>query len=132
MERVPDGRIGIWMTSALVIGTIIGAGIFMLPVSLAPLGPNAVVGWILSILGALAIAFSLARLSKLGGDGIQANIERQLGKNAAFLVAWSFWISNLAAEASVAIGGASALSWINQVFAGTAIVITVIFMSDAF
>jgi APA family basic amino acid/polyamine antiporter len=132
MERVPDGRIGIWMTSALVIGTIIGAGIFMLPVSLAPLGPNAVVGWILSILGALAIAFSLARLSKLGGDGIQANIERQLGKNAAFLVAWSFWISNLAAEAAVAIGGASALSWINPAFAGPAFVITVAVASVAF
>ena len=32
--------IGIWMTTALVIGTIIGSGIFMLPVSLAPLGRN--------------------------------------------------------------------------------------------
>jgi len=27
-----DGKMGIWMTSALVVGTIIGAAIFMLPV----------------------------------------------------------------------------------------------------
>ncbi|MEA2755819.1 MAG: basic amino acid/polyamine antiporter, family [Aliidongia sp.] len=120
-----DGRIGIWMTTALAIGTMIGAGIFMLPVALAPLGANAVIGWILSSVGALAIAFSLARLSTLGGDGFQANIERQLGKGPAFLAAWSFWVSNLAAQAAVAIAGASALSWINPAFTGPGFVIPV-------
>ena len=44
MAKANDGRIGLWMTGALVVGTMIGAGIFMLPVSLAPLGPNAIVG----------------------------------------------------------------------------------------
>ena len=120
-----DGRIGIWMTSAIVVGTMIGAGIFMLPVSLAPLGANAVIGWILSSIGALCIAFSLARLSSLGGDGIQANIERQWGRHAAFLVAWSFWVSNWAAQAAVAIAGASALSWISPAYAGQGFVIPV-------
>jgi APA family basic amino acid/polyamine antiporter len=120
-----DGRIGIWMTSALVVGTMIGSGIFMLPVSLAPLGANAPIGWVLSSLGALAIAFALARLSRLGGDGIQANIETQLGRGAAFLVAWSFWVSNWVAQAAVAIAGASALSWIDPVFAGPGFVIPV-------
>lgn len=125
MGAPTDGRIGIWMTSAVVVGTMIGAGIFMLPVSLAPLGANAVVGWVLSVLGALAIAFSLARISQLGGDGIQANIERQLGRLPAFLVAWSFWVSNWAAQAAVAIAGASALSWISPAFAGPGFVIPV-------
>ena len=118
MGAPTDGRIGIWMTSALVVGTMIGSGIFMLPASLAPLGANAVAGWVLSSVGALSIAFSLARLSQLGGDGIQANIERQLGPTAAFLVAWCFWVSNWAAQAAVAIAGASALSWISPAYAG--------------
>ena len=39
------------MTSALVVGTIIGSGIFMLPVSLAPLGLNALIGWLISGVG---------------------------------------------------------------------------------
>jgi APA family basic amino acid/polyamine antiporter len=111
------------MTSALVVGTMIGSGIFMLPVSLAPLGANAVAGWMFSSIGALCIAFSLARLSRLGGDGIQANIERQLGKAAAFLVAWAFWVSNQAAQAALAIAGASALSWISPAYAGPGFVI---------
>lgn len=106
---------GIWMTSALVVGTIIGAGIFMLPVSLAPLGANVLVGWLVSGVGVLCIAFALAQVSRLGGDGIQANIEREFGPLVAFLVAWAFWFSNWVAAASVAIGGASALSFIGLV-----------------
>ncbi|HEX4737210.1 MAG TPA: amino acid permease [Allosphingosinicella sp.] len=125
MGEAKDSRIGIWMTGALVVGTMIGSGIFLLPVSLAPLGANAMVGWILSSAGAIAIAFALARLSTLGGEGIQANIERQLGRHVAFLVAWSFWVSNWAAGAAVAIAGASALSWISPAFAGPGFVIPV-------
>lgn len=132
MEAPTDGRIGIWMTSALVVGSMIGAGIFMLPVSLAPMGANAVVGWVLSSVGALTTAFALARLSQLGGEGIQANIERQLGRTAAFLMAWSFWVSSWAAQAAVAIAGASALAWISPVFAGPGFVIPAAIGSVAF
>ena len=109
---------GMWMTSALVVGTIIGAGIFMLPVALAPLGMNAVIGWLVSGAGILCIAYGMARLSRLGGQGIQANIEKEFGPTVAFLVAWSFWISNCAAQASIAIGTASALSFAGIDFGG--------------
>ena len=49
----------------------------------------------------------LARLSTLGGDGIQANIERQLGATTGFLVAWAFWVSNWVGLGALAIAGAS-------------------------
>ena len=111
MADANDGKIGLWMTTALVIGTIIGAGIFMLPVALAPLGANAIIGWLLSGAGILCIAYGMARLSRLGGQGIQANVEQEFGPTVGFLVAWSFWVSNCAAQASIAIGTASALSF---------------------
>lgn len=113
-----SAMIGMWMTSALVVGTIIGAGIFMLPVSLAPLGRNALIGWIVSGVGVLCIAYGMARLSRLGGEGIQANVEREYGSTVAFLVAWSFWVSNWVAQASVAIGAASALAFAGVNFGG--------------
>ena len=125
MERTIDSRMGIWMTSALVVGTMIGAGIFMVPVALAPLGANAVIGWIVSSVGALCIAFGLARLSALSGDGIQANIEQTLGKYPAYLVARTFWFSNWVTQAAVAIGGASALSWVDPHLSGVDFVIPV-------
>ena len=127
-----ERSIGIWITSSIVVGTMIGSGIFMLPVSLAPFGAIAIFGWMLSSVGALCIAFALARLSRLGGQGIQANVERQLGAHSAFLVAWSFWISNWVSEAAVAIAGASALSWISPNFAGNGFVIPVAIGSVAF
>jgi APA family basic amino acid/polyamine antiporter len=120
MNGADDGKIGLWMTTALVIGTIIGAGIFMLPVALAPLGVNAIIGWLISGAGILCIAYGMARLSRLGGQGIQANVEQEFGPTVAFLVAWSFWISNCAAQASIAIGTASALSFAGIDFGGQA------------
>lgn len=125
MGDTADRRMGLWMTSALVVGTMIGSGIFMLPVSLAPLGANAIPAWLLSSAGALCIAFALARLSRLGGDGIQANIERELGRAPAYLAAWAFWVSNWVAQAAIAIAGASALSWVNPSYSGPGFVIPV-------
>jgi len=107
---VRDHKLGVWMTGGLVVGSMIGSGIFMLPVSLAPLGMNAIAGWVISILGALAIAFALASLGRSGPGGIHAYIERAFGPTAAFLVTWAFWISNIAAQAGLAIATASALS----------------------
>jgi len=123
MGEREGNRIGIWMTTAMVVGTMVGAGIFMLPASLAPLGPNALVGWVVSATGALCIGFALSRLSRLGGDGFQANVERELGPMPAFLAAWAFWVSSWVAQAAVAIAGASALSWMSPDYAGAGFVI---------
>ncbi|HEX3422517.1 MAG TPA: hypothetical protein VHS33_03830 [Sphingomicrobium sp.] len=94
MTTSSDSKMGIWMTSALVVGTIIGAAIFMLPVSLAPLGFNSLIGWLISGIGAVCIAYALAQFSRFGGEGIQANIEREFSPTVAFLVTWSFWVSD--------------------------------------
>jgi APA family basic amino acid/polyamine antiporter len=105
--------IGIWMTTALVIGTIIGSGIFMLPVALAPLGANSLIAWLVSGIGVICIAYGMGRLSTLGGGGIQANVEKEFGPTAGFLVAWSFWASNATAQGAVAVAAASAMSFVS-------------------
>ena len=119
MASSGDGKLGPWMTLALVVGSIIGAGIFMLPVSLAPLGPNAIYGWLISGLGALCIAFALSRLVTADGAGLQAYVERSFGPLAGFVVAWSFWMSQMASNAAVAIAAASATSRISPALAQT-------------
>ena len=125
MSREQDCPMGQWMTGALVVGTMIGSGIFMLPASLALLGVNAIIGWSVSSAGALCIAYSLASLSRSGGDGIQANIERELGATAGYIVAWAFWVSVWTSLAAIAIAGASALSFVNAAFAGPSFVLVV-------
>ena len=118
VEPRPEDQLGIWMTTAIVVGSMIGAGIFLLPVALAPLGINAIAGWVISSIGALCIAFSLAQLTSAGGAGIQAHIENAFGPTVAYLVAWSFWCSNWAGNAGFAIAFAAALSWISPGLGG--------------
>lgn len=133
MSETDDGKMGFWMTAALVVGTIIGGAIFMLPVSLGPLGLNALISWLISGVGAMCIVFGLAQISRFGGEGIQANIEREFGPTSGFLATWSFWVSNWVAQASVAVATASALSFIGgganmvvPVAIGCVLVVTVV------
>lgn len=37
--------LGLWAALALVVGNMIGSGIYLLPATLAPLGANAMIGW---------------------------------------------------------------------------------------
>ena len=66
----PDNRddakrpMGLWMALALVMGSMIGSGVFLLPASLAPLGWNSVFGWLITVAGALCIATVFAQLSR--------------------------------------------------------------------
>ena len=107
-----DAPMGLWMTLALVVGTMIGAGVFLLPKSLAPLGANALIGWLVSGLGATSIAFSLSLVTRKGDGGIQAYIERSFGPTIGYLVTWALWCSNWAASATLGIATASALAWL--------------------
>jgi APA family basic amino acid/polyamine antiporter len=126
-SAAPTRQLGFWMTSALVVGTMIGSGIFMLPVSLAPYGPNAVVGWIVSGVGAVSLAFAMGFLARDGGHGIQAYIERAFGPFVAFLATFAFWVSSWAAIAAVAIVGASVAARLIPALAGdTSIAVTAV------
>lgn len=111
-------QLGFWMTWALVVGTMIGSGIFLLPTVLAPLGGNAIAGWIVSGLGAVALAYSIGRLAREGGHGIQSYIERAFGPFVAFLATFAFWVSTWTALAAVSVAGAAAIGRIVPAMSG--------------
>ena len=111
-------QLGFWMTWAVAVGTMIGSGIFMLPASLAPFGANAIAGWVVSGLGAVALAFCIGRLAKAGGNGIQAYVEGAFGPFVAFLTTFAFWISTWAALAAVAVAGGAAVGRIVPALGG--------------
>lgn len=120
-NRVLAARpLGFWMALALVMGNMIGSGVFMLPASLAPYGWNAVYGWVLTIGGSLCLAFvfaSLARaMPKAGGP--HGFVEAAFGHLPAFMISWSFIISTLVAIAALATAGVSYLSAFSPGIAG--------------
>lgn len=104
--------LGLWMCAALVVGNMIGSGVFMLPASLAPYGWNAVIAWVLTIGGSLCLAYVFAKLAQAfpRAGGPFAYTEEAFGRTAGFLVAWSYWISVWVANAAIAIAAVSYFS----------------------
>jgi APA family basic amino acid/polyamine antiporter len=83
------------MTVALVMGNMIGSGIFLVPASLAPYGALGLAGWLISTVGALCLAAVFAHLAQIdpAAGGPYAYTRRAFGDLPAFLVAWGYWIS---------------------------------------
>lgn len=97
---------------ALVIGSQIGSGIFLLPTSLAPFGPLSLLGWVLSGAGALLLALVFSQLSMhiSKGGGPHVYIEKAFGKKAAFFTAWTYWVISWASSIAVIVAAISYLS----------------------
>jgi APA family basic amino acid/polyamine antiporter len=102
--------LGPWLTFALVIGGVVGSGIFYLPVALAPLGGSVPIGWLIGGVGVMAIAYCASRIVSPDGGGLQAYVEQELGPAAGFMVTWMTWNSSWIGVPAVALATAAALS----------------------
>ncbi len=98
--------LGFWMCTALVVGNIIGIGIFTMPADLAPYGLNALTGWLVNVIGCTLLALSFSGLARAfpRDDGPAAYTTRAFGRGAAFIVMWCYWVSIWVANAAIAIG----------------------------
>lgn len=125
--RPPRRLMGFWMCLALVVGNIVGSGVYMLPASLAPHGLNSIFGWIVTAGGAVALATVFARLAKLypeaGGPYVYARVA--FGEGVGFLMAWGYWMGVWVGNAAIAIGTvaylAELLPWIKNTPGGPAL-----------
>jgi len=103
--------LGLWSATALVVGSMIGSGAFLLPSALAPYGLASLAGWAVTLCGALLLASTFARLSALwpqsGGPYVYAR--NAFGEFVGFTVAWSYWVSVWCANAAIAVAFAGSL-----------------------
>jgi APA family basic amino acid/polyamine antiporter len=103
-----DRVLGPWMGTALVIGTIIGSGIFKKPKNVAIEVPEfglALAAWVLIgvlvLMGALALAEVAVLLPRAGGNYVF--LREAYGRWAGFLWGWvEFWIIRTASIAALA------------------------------
>lgn len=56
-------KIGLFACTGVVAGNMMGSGIALLPANLASIGGIAIWGWIISIIGAMSLAYVYARLA---------------------------------------------------------------------
>lgn len=99
-------KIGFWTCTALVVGNVIGMGIFILPASLAPYGFNALIGWMVTLAGCLVLARVFAHISRAlpGADGPYEYIRSTIGDMPAYMALWAYWVSLWLTNAALATG----------------------------
>jgi len=104
-KKNSEGKLGLVMCTALVIGNMIGSGIYLLPSSLARYGGISILGWLFTTAGAVVLAMVFARLSRLvsRSGGPYAFVHQGFGEFAGFLVAWGYWISIWTGNAAISV-----------------------------
>lgn len=103
--RQDTPALGFWTAVALVMGNMIGSGVFLLPASLAPYGGISLVGWVVSAGGAVLLALVFARLAAANpaAGGPYAYTRAAFGDLPGFLVAWGYWISAWSTNAALSV-----------------------------
>ncbi|MGA8260084.1 MAG: amino acid permease, partial [Arenicellales bacterium] len=111
-----SNRLGLTALSGIVIGSMIGSGAYSLPQNMAAgAGPGAVIiGWIITAIGVLALAFVYQDLSMRRPDldaGPYAYARAGFGPFIGFNSAWGYWLSAWLGNVSYAVLIFSALSF---------------------
>ncbi|MFD3324977.1 amino acid permease [Streptomyces sp. NPDC058701] len=105
-------RFGLPVATCLVMGNIIGGGIFLLPAAVAPFGTISLVAFAVLTVGAIALALVFGRLARrhprTGGPYVYARAA--FGDFAGFLAAWSYWITTWVSNAALAVAAVGYLS----------------------
>ena len=123
VSEVPP-KIGLMTSTALVVGNMIGSGVFLLPATLAAYGGISLLGWIGSSVGAIFLALLFSNLSKIvknSTGGPYAFTRVGLGDFPAYLVAWGYWFSIWCTNAAIAVTFVSYLTVFFPVLATNAV-----------
>jgi APA family basic amino acid/polyamine antiporter len=82
---------------SIVMGNMIGSGVFLLPASLAAYRGLSLVGWVVSAAGSVMLALVFARLARQlpATGGLYAYTRAAFGDFAGFLVLWGYWLASV-------------------------------------
>lgn len=112
-DQQASNKIGLWTSTSLVVGNMIGAGIFLMPAAMASFGGISLLGWVFSAIGSFFIAKVFSNLSKLipsANGGPYAYTRAGFGDFAGFLVAWGYCLSICCANTAIVVSFISAMS----------------------
>jgi arginine:ornithine antiporter/lysine permease len=107
-----SNKLGFWVLTALVVGNMVGSGIFMLPRSLSEAASPAGVisAWLTTGFGVLMMALVFGNLAirkpnLTGGPQIYAKELFKQGSQASilsgFMSSWGYWVGNLAGNVAI-------------------------------
>lgn len=120
-HAAPQRKLGLSLLVALVVGSIIGSGIFGLPQNMA-VGASAgaiVIGWVITGIGMLMLAFvyqMLAIKKPELDNGIYAYARALSGDYVGFNSAWGYWLSAWIGNVGYLVAAFSALGYFYPAF----------------
>ncbi|MAA98143.1 MAG: arginine/agmatine antiporter [Stappia sp.] len=106
-------KIGLVPATLMVAGNMMGSGVFMLPANLAAIGGIAVVGWLITLVGALALALVFAKLAALdpAAGGPYAYTRKAFGDYMGFQTNLIYWLANVVGNVGLAVAGLGYLTY---------------------
>jgi APA family basic amino acid/polyamine antiporter len=96
--------LGLTSATGLVVGSIVGTGVFTMPAVLAGAGTMGILVLAVVAVGAMLLAVLFGQLSKRvpsSDGGLYAYSRHEFGDFAGFLVGWCYWIQAWAGNAAI-------------------------------
>ena len=96
--------LGLTSATGLVIGSIIGTGVFTMPAVLAGAGTSSLIVLAVIAVGAMLLAILFGQLTRRvpnSDGGLYAYARHEFGDFAGYLVGWCYWIQAWAGNAAI-------------------------------
>jgi len=103
-ETPPPHLLGLGSSTALVVGSIIGTGVFTMPAVMAGAGTSSIITLAVIAVGALILGVLFGQLTKRVPNvdgGLYAYARHEFGDFAGYLTAWCYWITCWAGNAAI-------------------------------
>jgi arginine:agmatine antiporter len=114
--------VGLFGATTLVAGSMVGSGIYLLPVSLGAVGSISILGWIAATAAALAVAGVFAWLGPLApqAQGLPDYVEAGIGPFFGVQTAVAYWAQCIIGSVAIGIAAAGAAGYLIPALAGPA------------
>jgi APA family basic amino acid/polyamine antiporter len=102
--EAPTRALGLPSATALVIGSIIGTGVFTMPAVMAGAGTSSLITLVIISVGAVLLGLLFGQLTKRvphNEGGLYAYARHEFGDFAGYLTAWCYWITCWAGNAAI-------------------------------
>lgn len=106
-------KVGVVAATLMVCGNIMGSGVFLLPSSLAAVGGVAIYGWVVTIIGAMSLAFVYAKFASFddSAGGSYAYVRKGLGNYMGYQTNLVYWFAAWTGNIAMAIIGVGYLAY---------------------
>ncbi|MBQ7659991.1 MAG: arginine/agmatine antiporter [Alphaproteobacteria bacterium] len=100
-------KIGLVGATFMVAGNMMGSGVFMLPANLAAIGSIAIWGWIITTVGAVALALVFSKLTQIypAAGGPYAYAKKAFGPYMGYQTNLVYWLANVVGNVALAVAG---------------------------